>query len=320
MKFITNIVANKEFLGEYCSREKLADFLSQGRLDGYEVICAGEYPNQIDNSTVIGLHLPFYNAWMDLYHKRYDRLKWEYGNEECWRQFYGGDSFDDIYRHLLQQLDFADSRGVQYVVLHVCEIATYDTLTGRFEYTHTEVIDAMCEVINRLFKDKKYNFYLLLENLWWRGFTFTDPQLTKYMLDKVEYKNKGIMLDTGHLMHTNKDLNSWEDATEYIDKMLDMHRDLLPYVKGVHLHGTLEGRFAKEFYEKPIDIKTDFWQRFAQAYEYVERVDAHKPFACEKVRQIIEKINPQFVVYELQEKTMQDKLEAVKLQNKYMNR
>ena len=320
MPFITNIIANKDCLGDYCDREKLNSFLVECNLDGYEVICADEYPKEIDNSRVIGLHLPFYNAWMDLYNENYKALDEEYGSRQCWQQFYGGDTFESVYNHIESQLNFAEIIGAQYVVMHICEIGTTETLVNRFAYTHEEVIDAACEFINRLFKGKNYSFALLMENLWWQGLTFTDPQLTKRLLSGVEYNNKGIMLDIGHLMHTNKNLQSWQQAAEYIHKMLDMHSDVLDYVKGVHLHGTLEGEFAKQFYKENIEIKADFWERFAQSYEYVNRVDAHKPFADYSVKGIIEKISPDYLVYELQDKTMEERKISVKEQNRYMQR
>lgn len=320
MKFITNIIANKDCLGDYCNKEKLGSFLTECNLDGYEVICAGDYPQEIDNSKVIGLHLPFYNAWMDLYKGNYDALDKEYGSRECWQQFYGGTTFESVYSHIESQLDFAEKIGVQYVVMHVCEIGTTETLANQFAYTHKDVIEATCEIVNRLFKNKNYSFALLMENLWWQGLTFTEPEITKQLLDGVEYENKGIMLDIGHLMHTNKNLQNWQQAAEYIHSMLDLHRDLLAYVKGVHLHGTLEGCFAKQFYKAGVQIKEDFWQRFAQAYEYVNRVDAHRPFADYSVKGIIEKINPDYLVYELQDKTMEQRKISVKEQNKFMQR
>lgn len=315
MKFLTNLIANKDCLHDYCDREKLNNFLKETNLDGFEVICVGDYPQEIDNSRVVGLHLPFFNAWMDLYKGDFDALDKEYGGREVWQQFYGGDSFDAVYSQVENQLDFAQQLGVEYVVMHVVEIGTTETLTGQFKYSHKEVIDALCGVANRLFKNKNYTFALLLENLWWQGFDFTDPQLTEYMLDKIEYQNKGIMLDIGHLMHTNKDLQSWEDGAEYIRKMLDMHNDLLCSVKGVHLHGTLEGTFAKEFYKNGVNIAEDFWQRFAQAYDYVMKVDAHRPFAHESIKGIIDKITPDYVVYEFSDKTMDEKKNSVQQQN-----
>lgn len=318
MKILTNLIANKDCLQDCCDREKLNNFLIETHLDGYEIICAGDYPPEIDSSKVVGVHLPFFNAWMDLYNGNFDALDKEYGGRKVWQQFYGGDSFDAVYRQIESQLDFAQQIGAEYVVMHVCEIGTTETLTGKFAYSHKEVITALCNVANRLFNNKNYSFALLLENLWWQGFTFTDAELTKYMLDNIEYKNKGIMLDIGHLMHTNKSLRSWEAAAEYIHKMLDLHSDLLNCIKGVHLHGTLEGEFAQRFYDEGAEVEKDFWQRFAQAYDYVLRVDSHRPFEHESVKGIIEKINPDYLVYEFSDNSMEKRAEAVKLQNKYL--
>lgn len=320
MKFVTNLIAMDDFLGVYNDNQKLKEFCTENKLDGYEVIRAGDFPHSITDDITVGLHLPFYNAWVDLYKGNYDVLDREYGSRECWQVFYGGDSFDGIYRHLESELDFAQQMGAEYVVLHVCEIGTTETLTLDFAHGDKEVIRCLCEVVNRLFKDKNYTFKLLLENLWWKGFTFTDCKITKYMLDGIEYQNKGIMLDLGHLMHTNKDLESWDDACCYIHRMLDLHSDLLDFVKGIHLHGTLEGRFAKEFYLGGVEIKEDFYERFAQAYDYVMRVDAHLPFEHKGIKEIVEKINPDYVVYEFATDTLADKAPWIKKQNSFMER
>ena len=64
------------------------------------------------------------------------------------------------------------------------------------------------------------------------------------------------------------------------------------------------------------DKLKDFWKRFAQAYEYVLRVDAHKPFAHIGVKGIIDKISPEYLVYEFSDKTMVERKASVKLQNK----
>lgn len=317
MEKICNLIANKEFLKDWCSTEKLNAFCTDCGLDGFEVICAGDFATEIPQDKIKGLHLPFYNSWMDLYLGDTAALDAEYGGREIWQQFYGGSNFSGVYSLLEEQLQFAHSLGVKYVVLHVCEIGTTETLTGRFKYTDTQVIDAMCAIVNRLFKNKPYTFDLLLENLWWRGFTFTDSALTQRMLNGIEYKNKGIMLDTGHLMHTNKSLRSWQAAADYIVKMADNHRDILPFVKGVHLHGTLEGEFAQNFYAQGVDIKEEYYQRFAQAYDYVLRVDAHRVFAHSSVKEVVNTLKPDYLVYEFAADTMEEKKEMNLLQNSF---
>lgn len=38
------------------------------------------------------------------------------------------------------------------------------------------------------------------------------------LFEKIKHKNVGIMLDTGHLMNTNPELQTEEDGIEYILK------------------------------------------------------------------------------------------------------
>ena len=231
-----------------------------------------------------------------------------------------GDSFEAVYSMIESQLDFAHNIGAEYVVMHVCEIGTTEVLTNKLHYSDREVITAMCEITNRLFKDKPYTFKLLFENMWWRGFSFTNLEMTKYLLENTEYQNKGIMLDTGHLLHTNKKLATWDDACDYIEHMLNLHSDFVPYIKGLHLHGTLNGKWAEEFYTNPPQIKKDFWERFAQSYEYVFKVDAHKPFESERINDIIARISPEYINFEFETKTMEDKKVYIEIQNKYLGR
>ena len=65
MKILTNLIAVKDCLDDYCDSKKLNDFAEECKLDGYEIICAGEYPKEIEGIKAVGLHLPFFNTWLD---------------------------------------------------------------------------------------------------------------------------------------------------------------------------------------------------------------------------------------------------------------
>ena len=49
------------------------------------------------------------------------------------------------------------------------------------------------------------------------------------------------MLDTGHLIHTNTDIKTQQDAVDYINTVLDKHDELSSYIKGIHLNQSLSG-------------------------------------------------------------------------------
>ena len=65
-----------------------------------------------------------------------------------------------------------------------------------------------------LLDGEDYTFDFLMENLWWPGLTMTRPEMTKRLLSQVHYQKKGIMLDTGHLMHMNLELKTQDELTK----------------------------------------------------------------------------------------------------------
>ena len=129
------------------------------------------------------------------------------------RRMYGGETRRALLEHYRRDLENAKKYGAEYVVFHAADAGIEQTLTGRGGYADREVIDGVCEFLNELMGGVTDGPALLLENLWESGLTMTEPELTARLMDGVEYKNKGIMLDTGHLMHTNTAASSGESIS-----------------------------------------------------------------------------------------------------------
>lgn len=55
------------------------------------------------------------------------------------------------------------------------------------------------------------------------------PEMTRRLLDQIHYPKKGIMLDTGHLMHTNLELRTEEEAIGYILEKIKAHGEGVLY-------------------------------------------------------------------------------------------
>ena len=96
----------------------------------------------------------------------------------------------------------------EYLVWHVSNCNLKEIFTFDFFYNDAQVIDASIEVFNAVSECIPDNVIVLFENLWWPGLKMTDPELVRYFIENIEYKNKGIMLDTGHLLNTNLDINN----------------------------------------------------------------------------------------------------------------
>ena len=180
------------------------------------------------------------------------------------------------------------------------------------------MLDASIELINELLKDSPTEIDFLVENLWWAGFRFTEPQKTKYLLNGISYKRKGIMLDTGHLMNTNLNLRDEEEGIDYILQMLEHHGEYSDYVKGLHLNKSLSGEYVKQTIGKLPIPSGDYFERFGKSYSHILQIDMHEPFTDKKIIQLLKKVQPKYVVHELKGDSLEKKAKAIAIQREAM--
>lgn len=100
--------------------------------------------------------------------------------------------------------------------------------------------EGLWEEVALLLRQRAY-FEFQVENQWWLGFTFTEPELTARLLDGIRFPNKGIILDTGHLINSNTALRTQADGAAFLMDMLGRHGTLARMVRGVHLRYSLSG-------------------------------------------------------------------------------
>lgn len=138
-----------------------------------------------------------------------------------------------------------------------------------------------------------------MENLWWPGLTFENPEDARALLKQVHYEKKGFMLDTGHYLHTNLDLHDQDAAVACLHQMLDNHKDLIPYIKGIHLQESLTGEYVKQWLaDAPHELPEDPAESFRVVYEHIFQLDRHEPFTAAGVKGLVERIDPLYVTYE----------------------
>ena len=300
----------------FCDRADLKHFYADKGIDGLELIlCEGQgIPEKITPSDIIGLHLSFFPSWLDFWTENRQALDAEYGDRQVWQQYYGGTKPVDLLKRWEQELELAHRLRVQYVVFHVSECALEECVTYRFRHSNEQVCRAAAQIINRLLKGKPYTFYFLAENLWWSGLTLTEPQVTRMFLEQIEYEKKGILLDTGHLLHTNRSLATQEEAVDYIRAVLEKNGELCRYIHGVHLHQSLSGAYVERMLASPLALSGDYQERLMQVYSRIFAIDTHKPFTAAGVRELVEQIAPQFLTFELITGSRQEHEEALQQQ------
>jgi len=297
MKRTFNFTTDTEDIGRFKDSLELTVFMDG--FDGVELLCfEPDHIGLIPKDRVVGLHMCYFPYWLDFYNNDRAALFYEFGPEEEWCNYYGGDTPDALFRRFRKDLEYAKYYGAEYVVFHVCDASIEEAFTREYRHTDAEVIDATIEILNKLFKNEDGGIALLLENFWLKGLTFTDPEMSKRLLAGIEYPHKGFMLDTGHLLHTNTKIATQEEGLRYIHEMLDLHEDLLGAVRGVHLNQSLTGEYAERMMARAPARDAPYAEKAMEVFRHMMALDRHEPFTCVGVRELIERVAPEYLTYE----------------------
>lgn len=301
MKILINTSTDNNDMNRYGNKQEFLDAIKG--LDGVELSYFGHHPNVgIIKDKVVGFHMNIPNYWYDFYTENEESLKYEFDSMEKCYDYYGGNGKDTLIKRIRDELALALGFGAEYLVFHVADCSFRESITFKYNHTHEEITDAAISLINEVFSDKNLSIKLLFENLWVPGLTFTSPEITKRLLDGIDYPDKGIMLDTGHLIHTNTSIRTQEEAIRYINEMLDSHKDvccdIIEYIKGIHLNQSLSGEYIESMKNNSYIFKDTFEERYTQTFEHIFKMDKHEPFTCAGVSELIYRISPEYLVME----------------------
>lgn len=277
----------------------LEDYLRKYGLDGVELMdFGGEMPPILRPEHVRGVHLPCQSCWMPLWTGDQAKLEAEFGNRETWKQVFGGDTREALVRSLGDSLETAARWTPEYLVLHISECSMADSMRGTHSYSDEAVIDAAVELVNAAAHHIHGTPWLLFENLWYDGLTMERPEIVERLLSGIHYPKTGIMLDVGHLMHTNPALRTADEAVDYFHAVLDRFRDLTP-IRGIHLHQTLSGEFCQKLHETWEPAEGDYYRRMESILSDIFQIDAHRPFLSPRIGEILHRIRPDYLTLEL---------------------
>lgn len=280
--------------------EQVRAFVSRLGLDGIELLIGDDPPPALPPGLVQGVHLPYWIRWLEIWHNGPDAA---IAPEE--RLFLAGGARDAahmvaIQRRLWQQ---AAALRPRYAVFHVGHVTLEESFTRQHAYSAERVVRATIDLLNATaatFPDGEPPVRLWLENLWWPGLTFTDPDLAERFVKELNFDNWGFVLDTGHLINTCPTVTD-EDAA--VDLVIETLARLSPQVRarieGVHLSLSLSGVYQRAA-SLPADFSTlPFAERYALARDHVALIDQHHPFTTPRCRAIIAAVGPQVVTHEL---------------------
>jgi len=284
-------------LERFSGREELLQLLQD--FDGVELNWLGpDEKGLLPREKVLGFHMSYFPCWLDLWRGDEENLLREFGDRDTVRRVFGGTDREAILQRFRADLRRAHEFGARYAVFHVSDCTIEESFTGVYRHKDEEVVDAAAEIINELLREEDGSLTFLMENLWQPGLRFTDPAVTQRLLSAVQYENKGIMLDTGHLLHTNENLQTQEEGLAYIHRLLDGHGDLCRHIRGVHLNQSLTGDYCRRVRQQGVVMEQDYAKREGQMFWHAFAVDQHRPFTCPGVKELLQRIDPEYVTFE----------------------
>ncbi len=285
-------------------------------LDGLELIADPDnLADDIPLSLVKGYHMTFYVDWLDFWRQDEAALMRKFGSWDVVREIYRGTRPEDLLRHFQEDLALGIRLGAPYMVFHVSDVSLEEGYTYRWLHTDKEVLDGAIEFINLLLKDVEPTFDFLVENQWWPGFTFTDPEKTEYLLSRINYPRVGIMLDTGHLMNTNWKIHSQWEGIKYILKMIEQHGELSKRVYGLHFHQSVSGAYCRKTVGKlPEDFPLEYNAEFGRNYAHILQIDRHRPWTDITCVMILERIQPKYLTHEISGNVYRGRVNAIRSQ------
>lgn len=310
----------EKFEGDW---KNVQSFLEKHQLDGVELICyEKDYLDTLPRQILKGLHLKYFPTWLEFYQNDMAKVSEMFGGMKGVRQYYGGTHPDILVEAFRQEYQRAREFEVEYMVYHVSHVTTEHSFTGAFDYTDDEVLDATADLVNRAF-DTNSDVLLLFENLWWPGLTLLDRDKAQRFLDQINYENKGIMLDLSHLMITNPKLKTAQEGAEYILDCIEKLGSLKDWIKGVHVNLSLPGDYLLKDHQaqyEEILATEDQFERYLKTVGHIKKIDWHVPFDHPLVKNIIESVTPEYIVYELLAKDYESLDAYMAIQNQAMGR
>lgn len=331
MLTLTNLTTHPMDLDRFSAdTEPIGDFLTSHGLDGFEIMLLDEWEeHRLSDKMIQGVHMRFWPIWLDYWQGNQESLLKEFHTEEAVKAFYGGASRQAMIDHYRKELARAREKQASYAVFHVSHVALEECYTYKFEYTDETVAEAFIELINAITEGIDLNeesnapITLLFENQWWPGLTFKNPALMDQIMKGVKYPHKGFMLDIGHLMNTQVQLGTESEAVDYIMDCLDDLEHRTHWIKGIHLNSSLSGAYVmKRALAEDLDYNPmkPFMERYIDAYKHIGQIDHHETFKDPNISKIIQRIQPDYLVYEFITETYEQLSEKIKEQHRVLNK
>lgn len=196
-----------------------------------------------------------------------------------------------------------------YGVIHASSGNMDELFTPTFSDPDDKVVLRLTEVLNDVvahYPDGEPPFTLVLENTWWPGLRLNDNDVYGLIEENIEFTDWGVNLDTGHLLVTSRRSTDEETALRilngYVDDFCDGLMDRI-FVTHLHLNTTAALLNSGRYVDDP---SLSYDEREAMIFPYVLSIDTHTHFTDPAVKDLVARIDPDFVVHEISQISISD--------------
>ena len=281
---------------------QLGNTLLERGLDGFEILADIQKTwEPIPPALVKGYQFRNHLDWFDCYEGKKKTFIWNFIGRGEAADYFGNGSAEDILNAYRQDLEYGLSLKTPYIIFDVANADEQEVSTFEWKHSDHQIMDAAIEILNILLKGVEPNFYLLLGNSSWPGFTFTDPQKTEYLLSRINYPKVGIMLDTARLLSIKWHTKNQSEAIRYIHSVLDAHGELCKSIMGLHFSylptlGWTGSRPRIPEY-RPGDYRPAWLTPEVLLKVQARNVGRHSCWTNPECISLIERIEPQYLVH-----------------------
>ena len=265
--------------------------------DGLELLTSHLPVDKAFKDHAVTVHLPFATDWYSVWNGA------SYDIPENYAKFYTyGNDRESIVETMRSMIDYAAPLDPGHGVIHASSVSLNELRSRQYSFDPHKVLTDFCEMINTVVSNYPKGeppFRLVFENLWWPGLRMLDDSDFKLLQDKVEFENWGLCLDTGHLMNTIPDIMTEHDGIEALESIFDSYsNDMVDSISAMHFHYSASGEYRNSFPDEPRGDE-DVLEYIRGSYGHISTLDQHLPFSDKACNNLIECIQPEYVIHEL---------------------
>jgi hypothetical protein len=299
--------------------EEVRSFTRQEGLDGIELLIRNDTTtHNIPGSLVKTVHLPGWYGWTRTWRDPHT-IQADCDPSEI-TYYYGAATPQELLHSFRRNIDRSASLGAAYGVLHVSHVELEEVYTQTFRYSSKEVLSAAASFVNAAcsyYPHGEPPVTLAFENLWWPGLTFRSEEEVQFFTDLLNFDNWMFLLDTGHLMNGLNVRNEQEGIRKVISALELLSDETIERIRAVHMQCSTSGIYQQSHLwcsPPPSFSSMSYGEKMVNLMQHIPRIDEHLPFSENSCTEIIDLIQPEYLVHEFITRSREELQEHIRKQ------